>query len=464
MRRKVLVVDDDPYLTTQLRKLLESDEMSVDTFSSGQEALSALAAADYSVLITDLRMPGMGGMELIREVAERRVLVTTIVTTAFGSIDRVVEAMRLGAYDFLTKPIDPTNLKLVMDRALKKRALQDEVLRLRQQLKENYSFHNIISKNPKMHAIFELVRHIAGTKSTVLIEGETGTGKELIAKAVHYSNEERQGPLVAINCAALPESLLESELFGHERGAFTSADARRKGRFELADKGTIFLDEIGDISPAMQAKLLRVLQERKFERVGGHESIEVDIRVVAATNKNLEKEVKEGRFREDLFYRLHVIKIDVPPLRERAEDIPFLTTHFLNKYPRTNEPPKKVSAEAMERLLAYRWPGNIRELENAIERASVTAVGDTIGLENLPPRVTESLDEERPRFEIDLKQPLPFYLKQATEQIERQYILKALEKSRGNVGRCAELCGLSRRSVSGKISQYEIDKYPFKST
>ena len=205
----------------------------------------------------------MGGMELIREVAERRVLVTTIVTTAFGSIDRVVEAMRLGAYDFLTKPIDPTNLKLVMDRALKKRALQDEVLRLRQQLKENYSFHNIISKNPKMHAIFELVRHIAGTKSTVLIEGETGTGKELIAKAVHYSSEERQGNLVAINCAALPETLLESELFGHERGAFTSADARRKGRFELADKGTIFLDEIGDISPAMQAKLLRVLQEKQ---------------------------------------------------------------------------------------------------------------------------------------------------------------------------------------------------------
>jgi DNA-binding NtrC family response regulator len=236
MRRKVLVVDDDPYLTTQLRKLLESDELSVDTVSSAQEALTALGATDYSVLVTDLRMPGMGGMELIREVAQRRVMVTTIVTTAFGSIDRVVEAMRLVAYDFLTKPIDPTNLKLVMDRALKKRALQDEVLRLRQQLKENFSFNNIISKNPKMHAIFELVRHIAGTKSTVLIEGETGTGKELIAKAVHYSSEDRQGSLVAINCAALPETLLESELFGHERGAFTSADARRKGRFELADK------------------------------------------------------------------------------------------------------------------------------------------------------------------------------------------------------------------------------------
>jgi DNA-binding NtrC family response regulator len=464
MRRKVLVVDDDPYLTTQLRKLLESDDLSVDTVSSAHEALASLGLADYSVLITDLRMPGMGGMDLIREVVQRRLLVTTIVTTAFGSIDRVVEAMRLGAYDFLTKPIDPTNLRLVMDRALRQRALQDEVLRLRQELKETYSFNNIISRNPKMHGIFELVRHIAGTKSTVLIEGETGTGKELIAKAVHYASEDRQGNLVAVNCAALPEALLESELFGHERGAFTSAESRRKGRFELADKGTIFLDEIADISQAMQAKLLRVLQDKRFERVGGVESLEVDVRVVTATNKNLEKEVREGRFRDDLYYRLNVIKIDVPPLRERPEDIPLLVTHFLHKYARPNEPPKKVSPEAMDRLLVYRWPGNVRELENAIERASVTSVGDTIGLEKLPPRVTGMTSEEHPRFEIDLKHPLPYYLKQATEQIERQYIIKALEKSRGNVGRCAELCGLSRRSVSGKISQYGIDKYPFKSS
>ncbi len=464
MHRKVLLVDDDTYSTTQLKKLLETDELSVEAVSSGQEALTALAATDYSVLITDLRMPGMGGMDLIREVAQRRMLVTTIVTTSFGSIERVVEAMRLGAYDFLTKPIDPTQLKIVMDRALIKRALQDEVLQLRQQLKENYSFHNIISKNPEMHRIFQLIRHIGGTKSTVLIEGETGTGKELIAKAVHYSSEDRQGPLVAINCAALPESLLESELFGHERGAFTSADARRKGRFELADKGTIFLDEIGDISQAMQAKLLRVLQEKRFERVGGHESIDVDIRVVAATNKSLEKEVKEGKFREDLFYRLNVIKIEVPPLRDRPEDIPLLITHFLNKYARPNEPAKKVSPEAMDRLLGYRWPGNIRQLENAIERAAVTTVGDTINADNLPSQVIGSLGDDRPKFEVDLKHPLPFYLQQATEQIERQYILKALEKSRGNVGRCAELCGLSRRSVSGKISLYGIDKYPFKST
>jgi len=462
MHRKVLLVDDDNYSTTQLRKLLETDELSVDVVENGQEALTALAATDYSVLITDLRMPGMGGMDLIREISLRRVLVTTIVTTSFGSIERAVEAMRLGAYDFLTKPIEPTQLKIVMDRALTKRALQDEVLQLKQQLKENFSFHNIISKNPEMHRIFQLIRHIGGTKSTVLIEGETGTGKELIAKAVHYSSEDRTGSLVAINCAALPESLLESELFGHERGAFTSADARRKGRFELADKGTIFLDEIGDISQAMQAKLLRVLQEKRFERVGGHESIDVDIRVVAATNKSLEKEVKDGKFREDLFYRLNVIKIDVPPLRERPEDIPLLITHFLNKYARPGKPPKEVSPEAMERLLAYRWPGNIRQLENAIERAAVTTVGDTINIENLPKQVAGASLEESPRFEIDLKQPLPYYLEQAVEQIERQYIAKALEKSRGNVGECAKLCGLSRRSISGKISEYGISKQPFK--
>jgi DNA-binding NtrC family response regulator len=463
MRRKVLIVDDDPYLNTQLRKLLESEELSVDTVTSAQDALTALNSGDYSVLLTDLRMPGMGGMELIREVAQRRPLVTTIVTTAFGSIDRVVEAMRLGAYDFMTKPIDPTNLKLVMERALRQRALQDEVLRLRKEMNESYSFDNIISRNPKMHAIFELVRHISGTTSTVLIEGETGTGKELIAKAIHYSGEQRSGSLVSVNCAALPETLLESELFGHEKGAFTSADSRRKGRFELANNGTIFLDEIGDVSPTMQAKLLRVLQEKRFERVGGHESIEVDVRIVTATNKNLENLVKEGHFREDLYYRLNVIKIDVPPLRERTDDIPLLVTHFLEKYARPNEPPKKVAPETMERLLAYRWPGNVRELENALERAAVTTVGDTISLDKLPPKVNGLSVNDHPSYEIDLKNPLPFYLKQATEQIEREYILRALERSRGNVGRCAELCGLSRRSVSGKISQYQIDKYPFKS-
>lgn len=461
MRKKLLIVDDDAASSALLRRLLESPELCVEVVESGQDALEALSSDDYSVLMTDLRMPGMGGMDLLRAISERRMTVTVIVTTAFGSIDRVVEAMRLGASDFLTKPIDPTYLKIVMDRVLKKRELQDEVLSLRQKLKENFAFHSIISKNKRMHEIFELIRHIAGTKSTVLIEGETGTGKELIAKAIHYAGEGR-GNLVAVNCAALPENLLESELFGHEKGSFTSADARRKGRFELADKGTIFLDEIGDISQAMQAKLLRVLQEKRFERVGGHESIDVDLRVVAATNKSLEREVGENKFREDLFYRLNVIKIDLPPLRERPEDIPLLITHFLQKYTRPNEPPKRVSPESMECMLNYRWPGNIRQLENAIERAAVTTVGDTINIENLPSQIVGSPTPKKSTFEIDLTNPLPYYLELATEQIEKEYILKALEKNRGNVGSTAEMCGLSRRSISSKISQYSIDKVQFK--
>ena len=462
MKRKLLIVDDDTYSSTQLEKLLKSEDLDVEAVTTGQEALNRLEQEDFSLLMADLRMPGMGGMELLREIADRRHGVTVIVTTAFGSIDRVVEAMRLGAYDFLTKPInDPQYLRLVIERALKKRALQDEVLSLRQQLKENYSFHNIISKNPQMHQIFELIRHIAGTRSTVLIEGETGTGKELVARAVHYASEVR-GSLVAINCAALPETLLESELFGHEKGAFTSAESRRKGRFELADHGTIFLDEIGDISQAMQAKLLRVLQERKFERVGGHESIEVELRVVTATNKSLEKQVADGKFREDLFYRLNVIKIELPPLRSRLEDIPLLVAHFLTKYARPDELPKRVAPDAMERMLNYRWPGNIRELENAIERAAVTTVGGLINTENLPPKIAGAPAREQSSLEIDLKHPLPHYLKIATERIEKEYIRKALEKSRGNVGRCAELCGLSRRSISGKISQYDIEKNLFK--
>ncbi len=466
MQRRILVVDDDELSCQQLRRLLESDAIAVDLVGNGQEALGRLSAVDYSVLMTDLRMPGMGGMELIREVAQRRLPVTPIVTTAFGSIERVVEAMRLGAYDFLTKPIDPDHLKLVMDRALAKRALQDEVLRLRQELQQSYSFQSILSKNPRMHKIFELIRHIAGTKSTVLLEGETGTGKELVARAIHYSDPERRGNLVAINCAALPETLLESELFGHERGAFTGAESRRKGRFELADKGTIFLDEIGDVSPAMQAKLLRVMQERKFERVGGHESIEVDVRVVAATNKSLESEVREKKFREDLFYRLNVIKIDLPPLRERPEDIPLLTEHFLAKYARPGHPPKRLGPEAMDRVIGYAWPGNIRQLENAIERAAVTTVGDEIGVDGLPSQVigATAVEPTADGPEIDLDKKLGFYLERATETIERAYLIKALEKTRGNVGRAADLCGLSRRSVSGKIGQYGIDKLPFKAS
>jgi len=295
----------------------------------------------------------------------------------------------------------------------------------------------------------------------VVIEGETGTGKEQVARAIHSAAHHRTGPLVAVNCAALPETLLESELFGHEKGAFTSAVGQRRGRFELANGGTIFLDEVGDVPATMQAKLLRVLQERRFERVGGAESIEVDVRVIAATNRSLQKLVKQGTFREDLYYRLNVVKIDLPPLRDRPEDINLLATHFTEKYARPGEAPKQIDPQAMEVLLNYRWPGNIRELENAIERACVTSRDHVIRVENLPPEIVVPPAPRLP-FHVDIDRPLPELLAEAVSSIEQQYLRKALKKTRGNVGQCAKISGLSRRSITAKIAEYKLDKSKFK--
>jgi DNA-binding NtrC family response regulator len=460
--RRILIVEDNELAGKQLQCLLQDDPaLQIETISDGRKALNELAARDYNIVITDLRMPGFDGMQLIKEVHERGYPVTMIVTTGHGSIDETVTAIRLGAYDFLTKPIDVGNLRLVIDRALRERRLHDEVSQLRAQLKSKYSFHNILSKNPHMHTVFELISDVAQTNTTVLIEGETGTGKEQVARAIHHTSHKRTGPLVAVNCAALPESLLESELFGHEKGAFTSAVGQRHGRFELADGGTIFLDEVGDVPATMQAKLLRVLQERRFERVGGTETIEVDVRVIAATNRSLQRLVKQEMFREDLYYRLNVVKIDLPPMRERPEDIPLLATHFAQKYSGAMGSPKQISARAMEALLNCRWPGNIRELENAIERACVTSRDDTIQLENLPAEILSPTNPKLP-FHLDITRPLPELLHQAVAEIEHQYISKALKKARGNVGRCARISGLSRRSISTKIGEYKLDKAVFK--
>jgi two-component system, NtrC family, response regulator AtoC len=401
-------------------------------------------------------------MELIQEIQTRRLPVTVIVTTGHGSINEAVRAIRMGAYDFLTKPIDVDYLRLVVERALRERSLLDEVNSLRLQLKSRHTFNNILSKNAHMHAIFELISNVAGTNTTVLVEGETGTGKEEVARAIHAASPRRSGPLIAVNCAALPETLLESELFGHEKGAFTSAVGQRQGRFELAHGGTIFLDEVGDVPAPMQSKLLRVLQERRFERVGGTQSIEVDVRVLAATNRSLTRLVRQGTFREDLYYRLNVVKIDLPPLRDRPEDIPLLAMHFSEKYARAGEAPKQISPAAMEALLHYRWPGNIRELENAIERACVTASGEMILPENLPSEILAPATATKMPFHIDLSRPLPELLQETIVNLERQYIRKALKKTRGNVGRCARICGLSRRSITSKIADYKIDKTAFK--
>jgi DNA-binding NtrC family response regulator len=457
--RRILLVEDDDVARKQLQRLLQVDsQLQVEALEDGEAALKAVTEEVYSIIITDLRMPGFDGMDLIREVQKRNLPVTVIVTTGHASIDEAVEAIRLGAYDFLTKPINIENLRLVVQRALRERTLQDEVNGLRAELQQRFSFFNIISKNPRMHAVFELVGNLAHTTTTVLVEGETGTGKEQIARAIHEaSSSTRRGPMVAVNCAALPESLLESELFGHEKGSFTSAVSQRKGRFELAEGGTIFLDEVGDVPPTMQAKLLRVLQERKFERVGGTQSIDVDVRIIAATNRSLKMMVKQGKFREDLYYRLNVVKVDLPPLRDRSEDIPLLATHFAQKYAASGEQPKHVSPAAMELLLNYPWPGNIRELENVMERACVTCHGAIIEPGNLP---TEVVLPTVPKtaLQIDLNRPLPEIIEEAIAVIEKDYIEKALEKSQGLVGRCAKICGMSRRTISSKIREYGLSK------
>lgn len=458
-RPRMLIAEDNESVGKQLKTLLESDaRVTVDIATDGQAAAEALRKRLYSVFLTDLKMPQLDGMSLIREVAEKQIPVTVIVMTGHGSIDRAVEAMRLGAYDFLTKPLDLDRLQLVLKRALHERALRDEVLYLREQLHVRDAFSHVITKSPQMLDVLELVNHIATTTTSVLIEGETGTGKELVARAIHKASAaHRPGPMVAVNCAALPETLLESELFGHEKGAFTGAISQRKGRFEQAQHGTLLLDEIGEVPLSMQVKLLRVLQERQFERVGGAEPIEVDVRVIAASNRSLARMVRKRKFRKDLYFRINVVRIELPPLRERPEDIPILAEHFCRKYAKPGEVQKTVDPHAMEDLLAHSWPGNVRELENVMERACVTSPSHVIGREHLAPDMALTSPPRSP-FKVDLNRPLPDLLHDTVTTLEQQYIRKALEKTHGHVGKCADICGMSRRSITAKLGEYGIDR------
>jgi DNA-binding NtrC family response regulator len=461
--RRVLVVEDDHDTRNSFRQLLEMVlKVEVDVAEDGKQALELLSQRPYSVVITDLRMPRLSGMQLLEQIESKRLPVTVIVTTGHGSVADAVKAMRMGAYDFLTKPPDPQNFCVLIERAMRDRSLQDELAALRAQLQERHSFQNVVSKSRRMFEIFELIGHVAETATTVLIVGETGTGKEQVARAIHQASAPvRSGPFVAVNCAALPESLLESELFGHEKGSFTGAAGQRVGRFQQAHGGTLFLDEVGDIPAPMQIKLLRVLQERKFERVGGNATIEVDVRVIAATNRPLEKLVKDGQFREDLYYRLDVVRIDLPPLRDRTEDIPLLAAHFAQKYSRNGNVPARIAPEAMDRLLTFPWPGNIRQLENAIERACLTARDGTIRPENLPPDLCRSA-AARTGISVDLSRPLPDQLAELTSRFEERYLRRALKRCRGHIGRVAKVSGLSRRSISNKVSQFNIDSSAYK--
>jgi two-component system, NtrC family, response regulator HydG len=464
MNMRILAVDDMEFNRDHLRKVLELDGHEVETAADGRSALERLRQGTFHLVITDLRMPDMSGHALLSQLRKERFPVGVIILTAYGDTEDAFRTMKAGADDYLTKPYDPDHLRFLVKRTLERRRLIDDLEGLKAQLREDYSFHTMVSKSAKMRRVFDLIEHVGPVGSTVLIIGETGTGKELVANALHAASDRRDRPFIALNCAVLNTSLLESELFGHERGAFTGAERRKIGRFEQADGGTLFLDEVGDVPPAMQAKLLRVLQSGVFERVGGTESIKVDVRIVAATHKRLEDEVERGHFRKDLFYRVSVVRIELPPLRERREDIPLLATHFLERYRSTRaNPVTEIDSDAMQALLQHDWPGNVRELENAIKSAIAFADGAAIRRANLPEGVAPKLTRRNQGCAlIDIDRRLPALTEDLIGQVEREYFLRLLTEYHGNVARCARHSGLSRRSVAQKLQKYGLDRIQFK--
>jgi len=450
----ILIVDDEKNYLLVLEALLSSEGYEIILSNNGRDALRTIEDADLDLVITDVKMPGMSGMELLSRSRELKRDLPVIVMTAYGTIEMAVEAMKQNAYDYITKPFQNEELKITIRKALEKYRLVKENQRLSDALSDRYRHGNIIGKSKPMLKIYDMIDKIAQSKASVLISGPSGTGKELIAKAIHYGGKRKNGPFVSVNCGALTETLLESELFGHERGAFTGAISMKKGRFELADHGTLFLDEVGDMPPALQVKLLRVLQEMEFERVGGTSTIKVDVRVLSASNRNIKDDVKEGVFREDLFYRLNVIQIDVPPLRQRVDDIPLLVKHFIDKY-RTGDRTRETALdpETWKRIYRYPWPGNVRELENVVERALVLSSGGVITPQDLP---QELLEEKEVEVDLDKIVPLHVSLPEALENVEEKLIRRAFRYSDNVQSRAAEMLGLSRRMMHYKMKKYGI--------
>lgn len=441
----ILVIDDEKNIRAGLSAALELDGYSVRQAANGREGLAQIDKGDIDLVITDLRMPGISGEEVLARVAAENPGIPVIVLTGHGTIDTAVEAMRKGAYDFLTKPVDLDHLSLIVKRALGRRELEIRHATLKQEFDKKSSFESIIGKSEKMRRIFQMVQKVADSKASVLITGESGTGKELIANALHNLSSRKNNPLIKVHCAALSETLLESELFGHEKGAFTGAATRTRGRFELADKGSIFLDEIGEINQTVQVKILRVLNDKRFERVGGEETLEVDVRVIAATNRNLEEEIKENRFREDLFFRLNVVNIHMPPLRERKEDIPLMINSFLDEFNRENNKSiKGFDARSRAAINRYDWPGNIRELRNCIESAVVMCSGAEISLEDLPSTVAKAED-------CDIIQ-IP--MGTTMEEAEKVIIQQTLASNQGNKSKTAEVLGIGRKTLHRKLEEY----------
>jgi two-component system response regulator AtoC len=448
MRRRLLIVDDEKNTRDGLKWALESKPVAIDLAADGDEAWERIRKQEYHVVITDIKMPGKDGMELLRLVKERYPDTDVVMLTGHGTIESARDAIKMGAANYLTKPVDLDEIGNEVDRCLRGQAMRDENAALRQQLESHYGFDNIVGVSQPMRRVFEQVRLVASARSTVLVQGESGTGKELIAGAVHYHSPRRNMPLIKVNCGALSGSLLESEIFGHEKGAFTHAIAQKPGRFELANGGSLFLDEISETSPEFQVRLLRVLQEGEFERVGGVETLRVDVRVIAATNRHLDQMVKEGRFREDLFFRLNVIQIRLPPLRERAEDIPLLVHHFVKQVCDENgREVMDVAPRAMAAFQSYAWPGNVRELRNVIESIVVMSRGKEIGPKDLPEKI---------RKETGASQTVTLKAGSSLKDAERELIRLTLVSRGGNRAEAARILGIGRKTLYRKIEEYGL--------
>jgi DNA-binding NtrC family response regulator len=440
----ILIVDDEQVVRDSLSKWFREDGYNVSTGASAAEALQQLQGRKWDILLLDIKMPGMDGMELQQRIKEIDSTATIIFITAHATVDTAVKALKEGAFDYVTKPVDPDYLSHLVTNALKQRNLFNENLKLKEQISEFSKAEEIVGESAQIHKVYELIQTVAKTDTTVMIRGESGTGKELIARAIHSNSARRYFPIVAVNCGALPEGILESELFGHERGAFTGAQYRRKGKLELADGGTLFLDEVGNIDVKTQMDLLRVIETKQFARVGGNDIIRVDFRVICATNKDLEKAVADGSFREDLYYRLNVFSVFIPPLRERKGDIPLLANYFVQKYARVmGKSITAISPEAMDTIVRYNWPGNVRELENAIERAMVVGKPPVIKPEDLPYQLTEK------------NHVLPAG---SLAAIEKSHIASILEQNRWNISRSAEILQIDRVTLYNKIEKFGLKK------
>lgn len=451
MKPKILVVDDEASHRKMIEAVLSDEGYEIKQADDGQAAIDEVGKGFFDLILMDIRMGKVGGIEALSQIKDISPGIPIIIMTAYASVDTAVEALKAGAYDYLTKPLDIDELKILVGKALRFHQLEKENIYLKERLNDRFDFSNIIGRGAAMKSLFDTMALVAPSEATVLIFGESGTGKELIADAIHQNSSRKDQPFIKVNCAALPETLLESELFGHEKGSFTGAVSRQQGRFQLAHKSSIFLDEVAEMAPTTQAKILRVLQEREFEPLGGNQTIQVDTRVIAATNKNLEEEIKTGRFREDLYYRLNVVNLDVPPLRERREDISLLADFFLKRYAEKNKRIiKGFTPRAMDLLMRYDWPGNVRELENVVERAVILARGEMVTPAEFPDILLQ-LDPEIKATYVNLSPG------RTLKDVEKDMIIRTLEETGGNRTHAAKILGISRRTLQLKLKEYGIN-------